>query len=140
MSIANHIIDKDYGMGGDFSGIGFVIQIFVIGLPMIIFFNNYGEKKYSKQLSKDVSYDFFENCGMLNFFMYVLRAVSLVLERISFYFLPSLLVQYDRLILTQEDKKEREIISIIVSVLMVGIFLYRYYKGVRSGVFTFFWE
>lgn len=139
LETGNNLFDKDYGTGASQSMTGGIIQIILLGFPILLFFmwklNNSG-----KSLQNSANQNNILLMSIFGIILYILRSFSLVIERTAFFFTVAVCPLYPNTIEKTLDKRSKQIVYYAVILLSMLLFLWRIKKGIRSGVFTFFWE
>lgn len=139
LETGNNLFDKDYGTGTSQSMTGGIIQIILLGFPILLFFmwklNNSG-----KSLQNSANQNNILLMSIFGIILYILRSFSLVIERTAFFFTVAVCPLYPNTIEKTLDKRSKQIVYYAVIFLSMFLFLWRVNKGIRSGVFTFFWE
>lgn len=139
LETGNGLFDRDYGTGSSLSTTGGIIQIILFISPILLFFmwklNNRG-----KSLQNSANQNNILLMSIFGSILYTLRSFSLVIERIAFFFTVAVCPLYPNAIEKTVDKRSKQIAYYAVIILSMFLFLWRVKKGIRGGVFTFFWE
>ena len=139
LGIGTELTDVTYRLDDQFSTLGFIIQIILFSTPTL-FLLLQKKKNINKSMSKSLlSYHWYTNIALMDIIVYIMRIVSLSWERLSYYFHPTIFIQYDNAIKLIKKEEQRWIRNVLIF-LMLSLFLYRIFAGIRHGQFVFFWE
>ena len=118
----------NYGeyVGNKFGGI-VPIAIYIISIIISLI--------YTKKRNDKVIF----NMSLLGLAIYLMRYTTLALERISFFFSPSLIVQIPNAINMERNRKTRSLLNVLFVVFAILLFMYRLSKAEYAN-YRFFWE
>ena len=122
----NDQLDYDYGIESTNSGLIFLILILAITVfSVLIVFTNDGNTREARGLI---------NIGFISVFFWVLRLYTRVAERPSFYFLFFSIAAFSYALYIMKNRKEKNAVMILVVVLCLALYIYRFLTNFSTYV------
>ena len=122
----NEQLDYDYGVEGQTGGIIFsMVMIMITTFTIFVVSSN-------KSLTKPIQG--LINVGIIATILWVVRIFTRIAERPSFYFMACSFAAFAYAISTIKDKKEKDIIRVIVVTLSLALFVYRFFTSHQSFI------
>lgn len=132
----NDYFDREYTEGTAASFSGFVIQMIIYLLPLLMLWYS----KRSVNHKKSIKDSGLIAGNLLGIGFYVVRLFSLVFERIAFYFVGFSFVLYGVGIDNFFNKQSRKYVYLGINIFCIMLFVWRICNGRNQGDFVFFWE
>lgn len=127
--LGNSFMDTGYSASYAGSQFGGLVPIAIYAIAIIL------SLRHRKKLQPYIGV----NMAAIGVSIYVLRYLALVLQRISYYFLPGVLIALPEGIAAEEDKHLRALLQLAAVSLSIALFAYRI-GSEPWGPYLFFWQ